>query len=157
MGPSEVLPNADQLVRGDVLQESERSRVTRLNLSGSTVIRKEPLGPDVDRRLRHEVAMLERLRGVERVAQLVDEPRYPGSIVLADAGGNSLAGLEKPLAVDELIELAVELTGAVAQMHRRGVMHRDISPANIVISRDGGPRLVGFGLATSFAEVRPEF
>ena len=35
MGPSEVLPNADQLVRGDVLQESERSRVTRLNLSGS--------------------------------------------------------------------------------------------------------------------------
>ena len=92
------------------------------------------MGPAVDRRLRHEVAMLERLRGVERVAQLLDEPRYPGSIVLADAGGNSLAGLEKPLAVDELIELAVELTGAVARIHRRGVMHRDISPANIVIS-----------------------
>ena len=51
--------------------------------------------------------MLERLRGVAGVAQLVDAPRYPGSIVLADAGGTSLAGLAKPLAVDELIGLAV--------------------------------------------------
>ena len=55
-------------------------------MPGRTVIRKEPLGPDAERRLRHEVAMLERLRGVAGVAQLVDEPRYPGSIVLADAG-----------------------------------------------------------------------
>ena len=69
----------------------------------STVIRKVPLGPDAERRLRHEVAMLERLRGVERVAQLVEAPRYPGSIVLADAGGTSLAALAKPLAVGELI------------------------------------------------------
>jgi serine/threonine protein kinase len=63
----------------------------------------------------------------------------------------------KPLAVDELIGLAVELAQAVAGMHRRGVMHRDIAPANSVISRDGAPCLVGFGLATSLGEIRPEF
>ncbi len=50
--------------------------------------------------------MLERLRGVEGVAQLAEAPRYPGSVVLEDAGGASLAGLAKPLAVDELIGLA---------------------------------------------------
>ena len=157
MGPTEVLPNGDRPVRGEVLQESEHSRVIRLFLPGCTVVRKEPLGPDAEPRLRHEVAMLERLRGAERVAQLVPSPRYPGSIVLADAGGANLVSLVKPLAVDELIALAVKLAGAVAQMHRRGVMHRDISPANVVISGDGSPCLVDFALATSFAEVRPEF
>ena len=42
-------------------------------------------------------------------------------------------------------------------MHRRGVMHRDITPANIVLSGDGVPCLVDFALAMSLAEIRPEF
>jgi AAA ATPase domain/Protein kinase domain len=37
------------------------------------------------------------------------------------------------------------------------VMHRDITPANIVLGGDGAPCLVGFALATSVAEIRPEF
>ncbi|WP_238005413.1 AAA family ATPase [Dactylosporangium sp. AC04546] len=101
--------------------------------------------------------MLERLRGVGGVAQLVEAHRWPGSIVLADAGGMSLAGLAKPMAVDDLIELATGLARAVAGMHRRGVLHRDITPANIVISRGGAPCLVDFALASSPAEIRPGF
>src|SRR5271165_4864579 len=42
-------------------------------------------------------------------------------------------------------------------MHRAGVMHRDISQDNIVISRDVAPCLVDFALATSLAEIRPGF
>jgi serine/threonine protein kinase len=53
-----------------------------------------------------------------------------------------LAGLANPLVVDELIRLAAKLVRAVAGMHRRGVLHRDITPANIMISRDGGLRRV---------------
>src|SRR5947209_18635687 len=70
----------------------------------------------------------------------------------------SLAGQAKPLAVDDLIAFAVELARAVAGVHGRGVLHRDITPANIVICGGGGvPCLVDFALATSFAEVRPGF
>jgi signal transduction histidine kinase len=115
------------------------------------------LGPDAQRRLRHERAILERLRGVPGVAQLVDASGHPESILLADVGDTSLAGLAKSLAVDELIGLAVQLAEAVAGMHRRGVMHRDIAPSNIVLSRDGTPCLVDFALATSLAEMRMEF
>jgi hypothetical protein len=52
--------------RTELLQKSERTRVTRLLLTERTVIRKEPLGPDWQRRLRHELAMLKRLRGASR-------------------------------------------------------------------------------------------
>ncbi len=158
MGAGGVLPDPDPPVRTEVLHESERTRVTRLFFPGRTVIRKELLGRDAQRRLQHEVAMLGRVRGVVGVAQLLDAPRYSGSIVVEDVGGTSLAGLAKPLAVDDLIGFAVELARAVAGMHRRGVLHRDITAANIVISRSGGaPCLVDFALATSLAEIRPEF
>jgi signal transduction histidine kinase len=156
METSGVLPSRDPPTSAEVLHASERTRVTRLFLAGRTVICKEPLGRDAQRRLRQELAMLERLRGLPGVVQLVDEPRYPGSISLTDVGGTSLAGMATPLDVDVLIGLGSGLARAVAGMHGRLVMHRDISPANIVISRDGAPWLVDFALATTFAEIRPE-
>jgi signal transduction histidine kinase len=152
-----ALPSRYPPDRAEVVHESMRTRVTRLFFAGRTVIRKEPLGPDADRRLRHEAAVLKRLRGVAGVAQLARAPRYPGSIVLADAGGASLAGLAIPLAAGELAGLGLGLARAVEGMHRAGVLHRDITPANIVVSGSGVPCLVDFGLATSLAEIRPGF
>ncbi len=154
---SGVRPGPDPLLRAEIVHSSERTRITRLFLPGRTVIRKEPLGADAERRLGHEVAMLERLPDVAGVAQLAGAPRYPGSVVLEDADGASLAGVARPLPTGELAGLGLGLARAVAGMHRRGVIHRDITPANIVVSEDGTPCLVDFALASSFAEIRPEF
>src|SRR6201991_3588783 len=159
MGASDRAPVLDREppARTEVLIASEHTRVTRVFLADRTVIRKEPLGADAQKRLQHELAMLERLRGATGIAQLADAPAYPGSIVLADVGGASAVKLPKPLGVDDLIGLAVDLARAVAEMHRRGVMHRDIAPANIVVSGEGTPWLVDFALATLLAEVRPDY
>jgi predicted ATPase/signal transduction histidine kinase len=157
MGAGDVLPDRDPPVRAEIVHESYRTRVARVFLPGGTVIRKEPLGPDAQRRLGHEAAILERLRGVAGVAQLADVPRYAGSIVMADAGRRNLAAVAKPLAAGDLTGLAAGLARAVAGMHQRGVMHRDITPANIVLSGDGTPCLVDFALAAPLAEIRPEF
>jgi predicted ATPase/signal transduction histidine kinase len=157
MGADDALPDRDQPVRTEIVHDSDRTRVTRVFLPEGTVIRKEPRGPDAQRRVRHERAILERLGGASGVTQLAEVPRYPGSIVLADAGGRNLAGLAKPLVAGDLARLAAGLARAVAGIHQRGVMHRDIAPANVVLSRDGAPCLVGFALATSLAEIRPEF
>src|SRR5688500_2650429 len=84
MGAGEVPPGRDPPVRVEVVHESARSRVTRLFLPAGSVISKEPLGSDAERRLRHELAMLERLRGFKGVPQLVEMSRRPGSILLED-------------------------------------------------------------------------
>jgi hypothetical protein len=100
VGEGAVSPDRGLPLRAEIVHSSERTRVTRHFLSGRTVIRKEPLGPDAQGRLQHEVAILDHLRGVVGVAQLLDA-RYTGSMVLADAGGTSLAGLSKPLSVED--------------------------------------------------------
>jgi serine/threonine protein kinase len=147
----------DPPLRVEAVREGPHTRVTRLSIPDRTAIRKQPRGPNADRLLRHEIAVLERVRGVGGVAQLVDRPRYPDSIVLADARNSGLAELTKPLAVDELVRLAGGLARAVAGIHRRGLMHRNISPANVVVSGKGVPTLIDFALATSVQELRPEF
>jgi diguanylate cyclase (GGDEF)-like protein len=163
MGTSGEGPAGDPRGPGaqaELLHESERTRVMRVPVPGhpARVIRKQPLGPDAGKRLRHEEAILERLRGVEGVAQLAAPPPYPDSIMLEDVDGTSLARRAMPLEINELTNLALDLARAVAAMHRRGVVHRDISPANIVLAgHRGTPFLIDFGLATTFAEIRPEF
>src|SRR3954454_21506312 len=156
MGAGPV-PGAEPPLRVEAVRETARTRITRLVFADRTVIRKQTLGPDTDRRLRREAALLERVRGVDGVAQLVNRPRYSDSIVLADAGTTRLADLATPLAVDEVLGLAVALARAVAGVHARGVLHRDIAPGNIVLSADGRLTLVDFALAALVAELRPGF
>ena len=157
MASAEEMPSPDPPVRAELVHASGRTRITRLFLAGGTVIRKEMLGPDAQRRLRHEAALLDRLRGVAGVAQLARAPHFPGSVMLADAGRITLADLGKPLAADDLARLALELARAMAGMHRAGVIHRDITPSNIVLDEDGTPCLLDFALAISLAEISPEF
>jgi signal transduction histidine kinase len=147
----------DPPVRFAVVHESARTRVSRLSRADRTLIVKEPLGPGAGSRLRHETAILERLRGAAGVAQLADEPPHEGSIVLADAGDGTLADLPKPLPARDLAGFARGLARAMAELHRREVIHRDLTPANVVVAADRMPTLVDFALATSIAEIRPEF
>src|SRR3984885_12440711 len=137
---SDGAPGRDSPVPPEIVRESGRTRVTRLSLPDGTVIRKEPLGPDGERRVRRETAVLGRLRGVAGVAQLAGGPEYPGSVVLADAGRVSLASAAKPLAVDELTGLAVRLGRAVAGMRRRRRLHQGHRPGGPQGPRGGARR-----------------
>jgi serine/threonine protein kinase len=151
------LQATDPPTRTQVVHETASVRITRLFFNRRTIIRKEALGLDAQERSDRERAILERLRDVRGVVQLVDGSAEPGAIALADAGEQSLADLPKPLDPSALVELATELSRAVAAMHARGVIHRDINPENIVCSPGGDPCLVGFSSATTFAEIRPDF
>ncbi|RSM63943.1 ATPase [Actinoplanes sp. ATCC 53533] len=154
IGHSLDLPVADE----GLVYQSDRTIVRRVALGGAagTVIHKEPIGADSDQRRRHETAILRRLAGVPGVAQLGTAVAAPEVIVLEDLGGSPLRDLS-PVAGPALVDLALRVATVVAAVHRRGVVHKDISPANVVLTADGRAALIDFELATTFAEERPSF
>jgi eukaryotic-like serine/threonine-protein kinase len=51
------------------------------------------------------------------------------------------------LAVDRFLSCAIQLTDALQAAHRRGVIHRDLKPGNIMVTRDGALKVLDFGLS----------
>jgi eukaryotic-like serine/threonine-protein kinase len=89
---------------------------------------------------------------------------HPGLVAVYDAGehdGDGFMVLELvpgptlhdvlaeqgPRSADETARLGAVLAEALAHVHERGIVHRDLTPANILIARDGTPRLTDFGIA----------
>ena len=107
----------------ELLSESDRTRVVRLYLpEGGTVIRKEPLGPNREQRLQHELEILRRLVGVPNVVQLAQDEPDEGGILLRDMYGVTLDQVPTPMEIPRLVGLALDLARAVAAMHQRGVV-----------------------------------
>jgi len=65
--------------------------------------------------------------------------------------GESLRELleREKLPLVQAMDIAMQLASGLARVHERGIAHRDVKPSNVIIDRDGRPRLLDFGLATS--------
>jgi len=63
--------------------------------------------------------------------------------------GRSLSELIEPEGwpLDRLLEAATPLADALAAAHAKGITHRDVKPANIMIAADGRVKILDFGLA----------
>ena len=52
-----------------------------------------------------------------------------------------------PLRPARALDLAIEMTEALARAHETGIVHRDLKPANAMVTEDGHAKIIDFGLA----------
>jgi serine/threonine protein kinase len=103
------------------------------------------------RRLEHEYALKAELDAdwaARPIALTHHNDRL--TLVLEDPGGAPVDRLlGRPLDVSHFLRIAIPLAGTLRQMHERGLIHKDIKPANILVDgASGGVWLTGFGIAS---------
>jgi eukaryotic-like serine/threonine-protein kinase len=59
---------------------------------------------------------------------------------------------EGPLPPRRAMEITAEVAGALDFSHRNGLIHRDVKPANVMITRDGAVKVMDFGIARALAD-----
>ncbi|HWQ15762.1 MAG TPA: protein kinase [Roseiflexaceae bacterium] len=75
-------------------------------------------------------------------------------LVMRHTDGGTLSDLiaAGTLAIERAVTLVAQVAEALAYAHRQGVIHRDVKPANVLISREGDALLSDFGIAKIFEE-----
>lgn len=106
---------------------------------------------EASRQLAWEAAVMALPRDA-RVCEVYDLAKYDGRtcLVLERLVGETLAGrlLRGLLSTTELLAIATQVVGALDAVHRVGLVHQDIKPSNIFLTRDGTVKVLDFGLTT---------
>src|SRR5262245_1288894 len=109
------------------------------------------------RRLEHECALQAELEPGWAVCPLaLAQHQGRAMLVLEDPGGEPLDGLlGAPMEVGRFLRLAIRIATALGKVHQRGLVHKDLKPAHILVNRASGEaRLTGFGIASRLPRER---
>src|ERR1017187_6153162 len=140
LGPYEILAPLGAGGMGEVY----RAHDTRLNRDVALKILPEDLAKDPSRRARFE-----------QEARAVAALNHPNIVAIYDVGDGYIVSElvdGEPLRAGKLslrrtIEAAVQIASGLAAAHDAGIAHRDLKPDNILLTRDGRPKILDFGLA----------
>ncbi|HXY38489.1 MAG TPA: protein kinase [Vicinamibacteria bacterium] len=98
--------------------------------------------------------------GILRIVPIDPKARSRPYLVMEYLSGRTLDETlqqTRPLPEAEALRIASRLCDAIAHMHSRGVVHRDLKPQNVMLCDDGSLRVMDFGIAKAAASRRITF